>query len=91
MLPLWPALRHRPARLHGLVWGLVMVLSLPGWLPSPLVGFGGSFIVAYLLSLAMLPGDTGGSRWQPPQPEPPKRRTRAWSSHGSRAGLRPLP
>ena len=58
VLPLWPALRHRQARLHGLVWGLLVALSLPGWLPSALVGFGGSFIVAYLLSLAMLAGDT---------------------------------
>jgi hypothetical protein len=58
VLLLWPALRHRQARLHGLVWGLLVVLSLPGWLPSPLVGFGGSFIFAYLLSLALLPGDT---------------------------------
>jgi hypothetical protein len=55
VLPLWAALRHRQARLHGLVWGLLVLLSLPGWLPSPLVGFGGSFIVAYLLSLALLP------------------------------------
>lgn len=61
LLPLWPALRHRAARQHGLVWGLLVVLSLPGWLPSPLVGFGGSFIVAYPLSLALLPGDTGQS------------------------------
>ncbi len=57
VLPLWPALRHRRARLHGLVWGLLLALSLPGWLPSPLVGFGGSFIVGYLLSLALLGAD----------------------------------
>ena len=58
LLPLWPALRHRRARLHGLVWGLLVTLSLPGWLPSPLVGFGGSFIAGYLLSLALLSSDT---------------------------------
>jgi hypothetical protein len=58
VLPLWPALLHRQARPHGLIWGLLVVLSLPGWLPSPLVGFGGSFIVGYLLSLALLPGDS---------------------------------
>lgn len=67
VLPLWPAWRHRQARLHGLVWGLLVALSLPGWLPSPLVGFGGSFIVAYLMSLALLAGDTtarpGASPW----------------------------
>ena len=58
VLPLWPALRHRQARLHGLVWGLLVTLSLPGWLPSPLVGFGGSFIFGYLLSLALLSGNS---------------------------------
>ena len=58
LLPLWPALQHREARQHGLVWGLLMVLSLPGWLPSPLVGFAGSFIVGYVLSLVVLGNDT---------------------------------
>lgn len=72
VLPLWPALRHRPARLHGFVWGLLMALSLPGWLPSPLLGFGGSLIVAYLLSLALLADGTGG---RPPQDPGPPRRT----------------
>lgn len=57
-LPIGTALRYRQARLHGLVWGLLVLLSLPGWLPSPLVGFGGSFIVAYLLSLALLSDGT---------------------------------
>lgn len=59
-LPLWPALRHRCARMHGLVWGLLVAISLPGWLPSPLVGFGGSFIFAYLLSLSLLPAGGAG-------------------------------
>ena len=58
MMPLWPALQHRPARQHGLIWGLIVVLSLPGWLPSPLVGFTGSFIVGYVLSLMVLGNDT---------------------------------
>lgn len=58
LLPLWPAWRHRRARLHGLVWGLLVAFSLPGWLPSPLVGFGGSLILGYLLSLALLPNET---------------------------------
>ena len=57
-LPLWPALRHKPARMHGLVWGLLVALSLPGWLPSPLLGFGGSFIVAFMLSLMLLGDDS---------------------------------
>jgi hypothetical protein len=57
-MPLWLALQHRQARQHGLVWGLLVALSLPGWLPSPLVGFAGSFIVAYVLSLMVLGNDT---------------------------------
>lgn len=58
MMPLWMALQHRQARQHGLVWGLLVVLSLPGWLPSPLVGFAGSFIVGYVLSLMFLGNDS---------------------------------
>jgi len=72
MLPLWPALRHRQARLHGLVWGLLVVASLPGWLPSPLVGFGGSFIVGYLLSLALLPGEAAKQPCASPAPAAPR-------------------
>ncbi len=68
VLPLWPALRHRQARLHGLVWGLLVALSLPGWLPSPLVGYGGSFIAGYLLSLALLAGDTAERPSASPRP-----------------------
>lgn len=67
-LPLWPALGHRQARLHGFVWGLLLALSLPGWLPSPLVGFGGSFIVGYLLSLALVGGDAGERTAARPRP-----------------------
>jgi hypothetical protein len=79
LLPLWPALRHAQARQHGLVWAGLVLLSLPGWLPSPLVGFGGSFIVAYLLSLALLPVDTAPRPTGGPspvakarRPEPPR-------------------
>jgi hypothetical protein len=67
VVPLWPAIRHCSARPHGLVWGLLVALSLPGWLPSPLVGFGGSFILGYLLSLAVLPGDTPQRRASGPR------------------------
>jgi hypothetical protein len=67
-LPLWPALRHRQARRHGLVWGLLVALSLPGWLPSPLVGFGGSFILGYLLSLALLGSDASERPATRPRP-----------------------
>jgi hypothetical protein len=58
VMPLWLPLQHRQARQHGLVWGLLVALSLPGWLPSPLVGFTGSFIVGYVLSLMVLGNDT---------------------------------
>jgi hypothetical protein len=85
VLPLWPALRHRQARRHGLVWGLLALLSLPGWLPSPLVGHGGSFIVGYLLSLALLPG--GNARRARPRPPSARPRLR-WHPPGwPRSGL----
>jgi hypothetical protein len=74
VLPLWPALRHRQARMHSLVWGLLVALSLPGWLPTPLVGFGGSFICAYLLSLALLAGDTTERPAASPGPAAARRR-----------------
>ena len=57
LLPLWPALRHRCARPHGIVWAGLVALSFAGLMPSPLVGFGGSLIAGYLLSLALLPAD----------------------------------
>lgn len=60
LLPLAAAWRQRQAREFGGFWGLWVAMSLPGWLPSPLVGFGGSFIVGHLLSLALLPGQSGG-------------------------------
>ena len=73
LLPLWPALQHRQSRQHSLVWGLLVALSLPGWLPSPLVGFAGSFIVGYVLSLAVLGNDTtvdpGAGPWPAASPD----------------------
>lgn len=57
---LLPGLAHRRAREHGLVWLALIALSLPGWLPAPLLGFGGSFILGYALSLAVLPGPAPG-------------------------------
>ena len=84
-LVLWPALQHRQARLHGLVWGLLVTLSLPGWLPSPLVGFGGSFILGYLLSLALV-GREGSERPSTrPRPAAPCRRPAP--PHRPRSGL----
>jgi hypothetical protein len=74
VLPLWPAWRHRQARLHGLVWGLLVALSLLGGVPSPLVGFGGSFILAYLLSLAMVAADAAERPAASPRPAAARRR-----------------
>jgi hypothetical protein len=68
VLPLWPVLRHRRARQHGLVWGLLVAVSLPGWLPSPWLGFGGSLIVGYLLSLAFVGADAPQHPAVRPQP-----------------------
>lgn len=51
-----PAWRHRHALEHGLLWSGIFLLSLPGWLPSPLLGMGGSAILGYALSLAAVPG-----------------------------------
>jgi hypothetical protein len=67
---LLPGLLHRRAREHGLVWLGLLGLSLPGWLPAPVLGFGGSFILGYVLSLAVLPGLATG---QPPTPRPAHR------------------
>ncbi|MBB4845917.1 hypothetical protein HNP55_004471 [Paucibacter oligotrophus] len=53
VLPVW---RHRHALEHGLLWSGIFLLSLPGWLPSPLLGMGGSAILGYVLSLAAVPG-----------------------------------
>lgn len=75
LAPLWPALRCHAAREHGLLWALLLALSLVGWLPSALVGFGGSFICGHLLSLALLPGDSpwpaSGGRWPQRRRRPP--------------------
>jgi hypothetical protein len=83
-LPLWPALRHRQARQHGLVWGLLLALSLPGWLPSPMVGFAGSLIVGYVLSLAVLGSDINEHPAAGPWPAagPDRRHPLTWRRSG---------
>lgn len=64
---LLPGLAHHRAREHGLAWLALLALSLPGWLPTPVLGFGGSFILGYVLSLAVLPGRAlGGPPRAPP-------------------------
>jgi hypothetical protein len=56
LLPL-PALagRRDPDLVFGAVWLAALVAAALGNYPTPLVGFGGSAIVGYLLSLSMLP------------------------------------
>lgn len=80
---LLPGLVHRRAREHGLAWAALLSLALPGWLPAPVLGFGGSFILGYVLSLAVLPDtraaapDAGPDPAHPPPPRdaPPLPRT----------------
>ncbi len=43
-----------PALVFGAAWSLVVLAALMGNYPTPLVGYGGSAIVGYLLSLAVL-------------------------------------
>lgn len=62
---LLPGLLHRQAREHGLAWAALLALALPGWLPAPVLGFGGSFILGYVMSLALLPGDRAAAPCAP--------------------------
>lgn len=68
---LLPGLLHRRAREHGLAWAALLLLALPGWLPAPVLGFGGSFIVGYVLSLAVLPDDRASALHRSPAPANP--------------------
>ncbi len=52
LLILLVPLRHNP--LFGLIWGGIIVASLLGNYPTPVLGFGGSAILGYCLSLAAL-------------------------------------
>lgn len=71
---LLPGVLHRRAREHGVAWAALLALALPGWLPAPVLGFGGSFILGYVLSLVVLPGASAaalGARPAPAHPPPP--------------------
>lgn len=64
LLPVLPALlgRGRPGegealQLFGVVWATLGLAALLGQASTPLLGFGGSAVLAYFLSLALLPGD----------------------------------
>jgi hypothetical protein len=52
-----PGFIKKHSREHAQLWGGVVLFSVFGWVPSPLIGFGGSLIVGYLLSLALAPRD----------------------------------
>lgn len=73
LLALLPAWRHRHALEHGLLWSGVLILSVPGWLPTPLLGMGGSAILSYVLSLAAVPGPGQSQVAQGAAPAPKSR------------------
>ena len=53
----------RPALLaFGACWLAVVAAALLGNYPTPLVGYGGSAVLGYLLSVALLPSGTAGRR-----------------------------
>lgn len=55
-----PALaRSEAALVFAAVWLAILVAAMLGNYPTPLLGYGGSGIIGYLLSLAALPGRTG--------------------------------
>ncbi|HEV2748862.1 MAG TPA: hypothetical protein VGW34_16395 [Allosphingosinicella sp.] len=51
-----------PALVFGAAWGAIILAAALGNYPTPLVGYGGSAIVGYLLSVALLPAQTAASR-----------------------------
>lgn len=54
---LWRGAAHRPALLaFGACWAAVVAAAALGNYPTPLVGYGGSAVLGYLLSVALLPG-----------------------------------
>ncbi len=75
MLLVLPGWRHRHAREHSLLWAGLLLLSLPGFLPTPLLGMGGSAILGYVLSLAAVSGPEP-SPLAPSKPAHPSRHRR---------------
>jgi cell division protein FtsW (lipid II flippase) len=65
---------ERPALLaFGGCWLGVVAAAALGNYPTPLVGYGGSAVLGYLLSVALLPGgalQSGGRAVSQPQPQP---------------------
>lgn len=57
----WRLAGERPALLaFGGCWAAVVVAAALGNYPTPLVGYGGSAVLGYLLSVALLPNGTRG-------------------------------
>ena len=64
ILPAIVGVRHDPANRHihmvfGTVWLAAVAAAALGNYPTPIVGYGGSAILGYVLSLTMLPRPTG--------------------------------
>lgn len=73
------ATRRSEAEVHaafGLAWLGIAAAAALGNYPTPLVGYGGSAVLGYLLSLAFLPGSTIVRKGEQPAPlqqeEPPR-------------------
>ncbi len=63
MLLILPALaRSQAAPVFAVTWLAILVAALLGNYPTPLLGYGGSGIIGYLLSLAVLPPHVGSAR-----------------------------
>jgi cell division protein FtsW (lipid II flippase) len=63
MLLILPALaRSDAAPVFAITWIAILVAALLGNYPTPLLGYGGSGIIGYLLSLAALPPRVGTAR-----------------------------
>jgi hypothetical protein len=54
--------RTEPARVFAAVWLAIFVAALVGNYPTPLLGYGGSGIIGYLLGLAAMPARTRPAR-----------------------------
>ena len=66
-------LSKRPHVAFGIVWSGIMVAAALGNYPTPLVGYGGSAVLGYLLSLAALPAAARSGSRVCGQPNPDER------------------
>ena len=66
MLLVLPALaRSETGLVFAAIWLAILVAPMLGNYPTPLLGYGGSGIIGYLLSLAALPAQVGMARDEP--------------------------